>query len=236
MHITILGNNGPFAGPGKACSGYLIEEGDTCLLIDLGNGVLERYLSLRKLEDINAIILSHLHNDHIGDMFILRYALELSGITNVPVYIPESPDGIIQSQNVKGVFDLRPINALTRFGNIEFKTMRTIHPVETYAISFKCSGKKCTYTSDTSYFEELKEFAMGSDILICESGLLRNQKKEDSVHLTAYEAGCIARDARVKSLYLTHFYPFQDPKRYLEEAREVFKDSFIAGDFLRLEV
>lgn len=236
MRITVLGNNGPFAGPGKACSGYLVEESDSCLLIDLGNGVLGRYLSLKTLQDIDAIILSHLHNDHIGDVFILRYALELSGIKNVPVYIPQSPEGILQSQNPKGVFDLRPINTLRQLGNIEFKLMKTRHPVETYAISLECDGKKCTYTSDTSYFEELKSFVEGSDVLICESGLLKHQKKEDSVHLTAYEAGCIARDAGVKELYLTHFYPFQEPERYLKEAKEVFENSFIAEDFLRLEL
>ncbi|MCG8541098.1 MAG: MBL fold metallo-hydrolase, partial [Clostridia bacterium] len=66
MKITILGNSGPYPRAGGACSGYLLEEDDIKILIDCGNGVLSRLLGMiESLEDIDAIILSHLHSDHI---------------------------------------------------------------------------------------------------------------------------------------------------------------------------
>ena len=40
MKLTVLGRHGPFPAPGGACSGYLIEAGDTKLCVDLGSGTL----------------------------------------------------------------------------------------------------------------------------------------------------------------------------------------------------
>lgn len=40
MKLTVLGCNGPYPAPGGACSGYLLQEGDTGVLLDCGAGVL----------------------------------------------------------------------------------------------------------------------------------------------------------------------------------------------------
>ena len=38
MKLTVLGCNGPYPAPGGACSGYLLQEGDTGVLLDCGAG------------------------------------------------------------------------------------------------------------------------------------------------------------------------------------------------------
>ena len=38
MKLTVLGCYGPYPPAGGACSGYLLEEGGTRVLIDCGNG------------------------------------------------------------------------------------------------------------------------------------------------------------------------------------------------------
>jgi ribonuclease BN (tRNA processing enzyme) len=77
MKLTVLGNNGPFPSAGGACSGYLITEGDKNILIDCGNGVLANLQRFIPIEELDAIILTHLHSDHMSDMMILRYALQI---------------------------------------------------------------------------------------------------------------------------------------------------------------
>lgn len=37
MKLTVLGNNGPFPGPGGACSGHLFESRDSHIALDFGN-------------------------------------------------------------------------------------------------------------------------------------------------------------------------------------------------------
>ena len=40
MKLTVLGCNGPYPAAGGACSGYLLETGDTRVLLDCGAGAL----------------------------------------------------------------------------------------------------------------------------------------------------------------------------------------------------
>ena len=63
-----------------------------------------------------------------------------------------------------------------------------------------------------------------SDIFICESTFLRGQSRDKNTHLFAYEAGRIAREANVKKLLITHFWPELDKELYLKEAMEEFNN------------
>jgi len=102
---------------------------------------------------------------------------------------------------------------------------QTDHPVETYAIKVSSGNRTIVYTSDTSFSAKSKlvEFAKGADLLISESSLLKEHGfPEINSHLTAYQAGIIAKEADVKGLVLTHFWPEESVQKYVLEAKEVF--------------
>ena len=48
LRITVLGKSPAWQDADGACSGYLVEEDDTCLLLDCGNGVFSK---LRRFRD-----------------------------------------------------------------------------------------------------------------------------------------------------------------------------------------
>ena len=73
MKLTVLGCNGPYPAPGGACSGYLLQEGDTGVLRDCGAGVLAQLEKHMPPQNLTAIVLSHLHYDHMSDMLPLIY-------------------------------------------------------------------------------------------------------------------------------------------------------------------
>ena len=80
VELTVLGCSGSYGGPdGGACSGYLVEEGDTRVWIDCGNGTFGQLQRRLAVEDLTAVILTHEHPDHCVDMYGLhvmaRYAL-----------------------------------------------------------------------------------------------------------------------------------------------------------------
>ena len=77
MKLTILGNNGPFPAAAGACSGYLLRHNGKNILIDCGNGVLANLQRFIHFEELDAIVLTHLHSDHVSDMNVLRYALQI---------------------------------------------------------------------------------------------------------------------------------------------------------------
>src|ERR687894_1395182 len=75
MRLTVLGKSPSWQDAGGACSGYLIEEGDTAVLVDCGNGVFAKLRERIDYVDVDAVVLSHLHADHFLDLVPYAYAL-----------------------------------------------------------------------------------------------------------------------------------------------------------------
>ena len=104
MKLTVIGASGSFPGPGSPASCYLVtaqgvaEDGVTPrtwrILLDLGNGslgVLQRYI---ELEELDGILLSHLHPDHCMDLCGMHVAIRWNPEgwhrDRMPVYGPSA--------------------------------------------------------------------------------------------------------------------------------------------------
>ncbi len=90
-------------------------------------------------------------------------------------------------------------------------------------------GKKITYLTDfifaEAYIEDIVQFAWESDILFCEAAFLEKDrdKARTTYHLTAKDAGTLARIAQVKHLVIFHFSKrYQDYSLLLDEAKQEF--------------
>ncbi len=75
MRITVLGKSPAWQDAGGACSGYLIEEAGTCVLLDCGCGVFGKLRRHRDYVAVDAVVISHLHADHIFDLVPFASAL-----------------------------------------------------------------------------------------------------------------------------------------------------------------
>jgi len=103
-------------------------------------------------------------------------------------------------------------------------------------------GRKFSFVTDTTYASSISREVAGSDLLICEG--MFAQELEDSArekkHLTAVQAGMIARDAGgVKRMGLIHYsprYTERELKQLLRESRELFPDTFLCRDGQTLPV
>ena len=78
MRITVLGKSPAWQDAGGACSGYLLEEGDTTLLLECGNGVFAKLREHVDYTDVDAVLVTHLHADHFVDLVPYSYALLLT--------------------------------------------------------------------------------------------------------------------------------------------------------------
>ncbi|GAA0327497.1 ribonuclease Z [Oceanobacillus sp. FSL W7-1293] len=97
-------------------------------------------------------------------------------------------------------------------------------------------GRVISILGDTTYQAAHKEFVKNSDLLIHEATFAADKETlaEDYFHSTNIQAAKIALDAGCKQLILTHIssrYQFSDMDGFLEEAKEVFFNTSIAGDF-----
>src|SRR6478672_8828716 len=68
VRLTVVGCSPSWPNPGRAHSGYLLESGNGTLLVDCGPGVLSRLRERSSWPNVDAIVISHLHLDHCGDL------------------------------------------------------------------------------------------------------------------------------------------------------------------------
>lgn len=237
MRLTVLGNYGPYPAKDGACSGYLLESGDIKILLDCGCGVLSRLQKHSRIEDITHIILSHLHYDHMGDIMVLKYAIEGKlkrgqELNRIKLLLPAEPAEEFQKICSKDMFDVKVINDNTtiKINDLTVSFARMTHPVPSYGTRVQEKEKVFVYSGDASYMNFPLEFIKGCDVFLCDSALLTREKKNPDVpHLTSAEAGEIAEKGRVKKLLITHFWPEADINENLEESSKVFPQTEIAS-------
>ncbi|MGQ9538546.1 MAG: ribonuclease Z [Candidatus Bathycorpusculaceae bacterium] len=100
-------------------------------------------------------------------------------------------------------------------------------------------GRKVVYTGDTRPFDGLAEFAANADLLIHDATLddeLAERAEEDG-HSTPSQAAEIAKRAKVKKLVLTHISArYKNTAKLLKQAKKIFENTFVAEDFLEIEI
>lgn len=107
-------------------------------------------------------------------------------------------------------------------------------------LTYKQEGKKITIIMDTGINENCEKIAKNSDLLICEAVYTKaeEEKAAEYKHLTAAQAGEIAKKSKVKKLILTHLSQRYENKEnlLLKEAKKIFKNVEIAEDLTKVEV
>ena len=89
MKLTILGSGSPEAYARRASSGYLLEIGDDCILLDCGGGVVDNLIRSGRLPShVTHLFLSHLHSDHMMDYARLVHAAWDEGAPPLKVWGP----------------------------------------------------------------------------------------------------------------------------------------------------
>lgn len=229
MYLTILGNNGPFPAPGGACSSYLLESdsGETKLLIDAGTGSLARLMDIARPETLDAVVLSHLHFDHMSDLLPMQYALQFSARERpLPVFLPRRPERVraLLECPYYDLFDHEDIAV----GEMRPRFIPAVHPVEGSCVAVEGDGAKFVFTGDTNLDPALELFADGCDLLLADAGLSRADWTEKKPHLSASHCGALARDVRAGALLLTHLNPLYDPQALLDEARRDYPAAELA--------
>lgn len=99
-------------------------------------------------------------------------------------------------------------------------------------------GTKLVHVGDAGRTDNLLEVSRDADALVIEATYLETEidLAEQFGHLTARQAAKLAADAGVGSLILTHISRRYRGDQVLEEAREVFPQTYVARDFDRFQV
>lgn len=245
MKLTVLGGSAAAPNPGDACAGYVVSSDSTALLLDCGPGVVAQLRGTIDPRALTGIVITHLHADHTLDLVALRYTLKYAPFQSrsgrVPLYVP--PGGldfldrfgaVFQSGNEVGQDFWGDVLAPTEYDpaaplalgsyTIRFEAMN--HYIPAWAVRIENGHAAMVFSADTGPRSGLTDFARGSELLLCEATLLEqpaSQSPEEYGHLTAAEAGAIARAAGVPRLVLTHLWGELGFERLVTEASTAFQ-------------
>lgn len=256
MRITVLGKSPAWQDAGGACSGYLIEEAGTCVLLDCGCGVFGKLRRHRDYVAVDAVVISHLHADHIFDLVPFASALTYAPRQQpVPVdrwpgvaepvrptlYAPHGAKesfalmcqgGGMFADHVENAFDIHEYGPGdgVRIGPLAVSFAAVPHYLPTCAVDVKTrAGGRFTFGADSAPSDEIVSFAGGTDLLMLEATLPRPERSGIRGHLTPREAGEHAARAGARRLVLTHISDELDALWAVDEAREAFDGEVIVA-------
>jgi ribonuclease BN (tRNA processing enzyme) len=239
--LIVCGSAGSFQGVARACSGYLLREGTNVVLLDVGSGSLaniQRWVPLSALQDI---FVSHGHHDHVGDIVgLMQY-------TSFGAHRPDVVRVFANTSTCEVVHQLRrsfaeqdvvvrttTVSAEQSFGLGGFKAeaFEAWHSRPSLAVRITDqAGHRLAYTGDSALCDELVRCATDADLLVSEASWLSGSGDyPEGVHMTARDAGELARRAGVRRLLITHVWPAFDPYAAAAEAAEVFDGPILVAE------
>lgn len=235
MIIRVIGCWGGYPAKGGATASYIVEKDDFVLAIDMGSGALSSLQKYYDINDLDAVILSHYHHDHVADIGVLQYAkLVQTYITNTDTVLPiyghledeENFQRLNHDQTKAVGYD--PSQALT-IGSFKITFLRTEHPVPCYGMRVTDGENTFVYTADTAYVERWAHFIKDAHMLIADCNFYASQSEsaKASGHMTSSEAATIARDAGVRDLILSHLPQYGDREKLAEEAKCIFSGNVL---------
>lgn len=227
MKITVAGYWGAYPEKDGATSCYVVESEEETFLLDCGSGALAALPHVTSLNNINDVVVSHRHYDHVADLGSFVYSRVVAqGLkqTNVPltIHAPEEEEEMFLTYEKEGASRLQSYKEDTelQIGSVNITFQETKHPAQCYAMKLEKDGIAVVYTADAVYDEALADFAAGADLLIAECSFYAAQDASVFGHMNSREAALTAQQAGVKELWLTHLPHFGEVKQLQKEAAE----------------
>ncbi|HJS31763.1 MAG TPA: MBL fold metallo-hydrolase [Alphaproteobacteria bacterium] len=193
MDLTLLGTGCPQVDTRRYGPANLVRAAGLTFLVDCGSGTTQRLLSAGSSgAAIDAVFLTHLHSDHIVDLYQLIVSSWHQGRDRPQrVFGPSGTrryvDGLLAlwkpELDLRIAHERRPSTAalevqvveyahgeIWRDGGVAVRAVEVRHqPVRfAYGFVFEASGRRLAFSGDTAYSPELIAAARGADVLVHE--------------------------------------------------------------------
>lgn len=239
MRLTILGRSPASPNPGEACAGYLVEGDGSRALVDIGPGVVAQLVGRHHPDELDALVVSHMHADHMLDLVTLRYVYPWGALPREQrlrvVMPPGSAEqlldlarGVGSARHFEDAFRLEEHDGSSPIvcGGLSLTPIETQHYIPCWGFRIEGRGRRLAYTADTAPCGGLEDLADSPDLLLAEATLRSldedAEPPEPRGHLLPAEAGAAARKGGARRLMLTHLPVNGDGGWARDEASEAF--------------
>ncbi len=205
-----------------ANSGYLVRAGEFTLLLDCGSGVFSKLRAVCSPLEVDAVLITHLHADHMLDLIPYAHALGYwyrdarvrprlvapPGARELFARLGEalSFDALLEETFATEEYDPA---AEVEIGPFQVRFAGVPHFIPAWACEIQTGGRRFTFGADSAPNDAIAELARDTDLLMLEATEgpepLAAHTAESRGHMSAREAGELGRRAGAKRLVLTHY-------------------------------
>ncbi|MFE9783849.1 MBL fold metallo-hydrolase [Nocardia salmonicida] len=229
MHLTIVGNRAGMPADGGASSGYLVETGQSRVLLDCGPGIAVMLGNYVHASLLDAVVISHLHLDHCYDVLpIGKQAMRRAADApdrRIKLFVPKGARATLDQ--LAALFPVKTFPDLNRAFDLAYEVIEyergatyaltdcsielvpMVHTEPACGIRIESPTGSLAFTGDTGWNDNLVALAADVDIFLAESTLAEPDRTPHG-HLSAGEVGRAAAAAGARSVVLTHFGSAQD--------------------------
>lgn len=233
--------------PGATGASYLIRDGTSSILLDLGQGSFPRLAGLVDPASLDAVLISHLHPDHFIDLVALRHFLRWGpgGARRVRVIGPAGLAARLDGLHAEPGFTAASLDVEVierghqRIGTLGVDVAPVTHTDSSFGFRVAGdTGPGLVYSGDCGRAEDLDALLQLGDVLLAEVSFGAGPVPSDAIHLDGPAVGALAARRGASCVLLTHLQMGFDETRTLESVRAVFSgplelvepgDSFTIG-------
>jgi ribonuclease BN (tRNA processing enzyme) len=185
---------------------------------------------------VDAVVVTHRHPDHCVDVSGLARVRHYSApsAAAIPLYCAPGVLDVLRALEPRpdpaSVFSIREL-ADGEIGPFRLSVSLTPHHVPNLAVRLSAPGVTLAYTGDSGPASgSLVEIARDADLFIADATLQdRPESSTEAFVMTAQEAGAWAARAGARRLMLTHFWPGNDRRVSVDQARSVYDGEVLAA-------
>ena len=244
FQLTVLGTRGsmPICCPDRMIFGgntscYMVRAGETTIFLDAGSGLAA---APKEFPQPPAILLSHLHLDHILGLGTYRRLLQKGLETDLYLPFGSSQEG---RRILDGVFSppywplslteyagslrLRRYSPDLKIGEVSVDTEKGSHPGGSLLIRLRFQGKTLVYATDFEHGEfarkKLAAFAERADLLLYDGQFTKKDyvNRVGFGHSTAEDGLEVMRLSGAKQMLLIHHDPQSTDEMLLRREKEL---------------
>lgn len=250
MRLTVLGGSAAGPNAGQGCSGYLLEGIGGRIVLDLGPGTLPELRRHVDYRTIGGIVVSHLHLDHVLDLFALRFLLAYNPVPPprpVPLLLPPGGAAFLRAAAAPfagdgnadrffgSLFQVAEYDPAlpTNHAGFTIRFAPTVHYVPCWAMRIgDGSGRgDLVYGADGGPASALAPFADDAAVLVAEAAAIEPTTEPwgERGHMTPAEAAALAAEVKAGVLVLTHVWEEVGVERAAAEAARHFAGRIVAA-------
>ena len=193
LNLVLCGSRSPLAAPGRAETCFIVKAGNDLFIIDSGNGSAANILGWNiPLKNLNAVLLTHLHSDHIGNLGEVHLQSWITGRAGkLKVFGPKGTEDVTKGYELVykndsiyrnehhgdavapienfgyETFIIKDNQVVIDQNNLKITAIKNCHdPVhESYGYLIQYFDRKILISGDTDYCESIVIAAENVDIL-----------------------------------------------------------------------